>query len=55
MCIDLVLADPYPVMLDGLSHAFDNSPEFSVKSCVHHGDAAGRAGDAVAVNDPTLQ
>jgi len=40
MCIDLVLADPYPVMLDGLRHAFDDSPDFSVKSCVQHGDAA---------------
>lgn len=40
MTIDLVLADPYPVMLDGLSHAFHDSPEFSVKTCVHHGDAA---------------
>ena len=40
MTIDLVLADPYPVMLDGLSHAFHDAPEFSVKSCVSHGDAA---------------
>jgi DNA-binding NarL/FixJ family response regulator len=40
MCIDLVLADPYPVMLDGLSHVFDDASEFSVKTCVHHGDAA---------------
>lgn len=40
MCIDIVLADPYPVMLDGLTHAFQDSPEFSVKSCVRTGDAA---------------
>ena len=40
MCIDLVLADPYPVMLDGLSHVFHDTAEFSVKTCVHHGDAA---------------
>ncbi len=40
MCIDLVLADPYPVMLDGLSHVFQGSPDFSVRSCVNHGDAA---------------
>ena len=40
MCIDLVLADPYPVMLDGLSHVFGSSPEFSVKSCVRNGDDA---------------
>jgi len=40
MCIELVLADPYPVMLDGLSHVFHDTSEFSVKTCVHHGDAA---------------
>ena len=40
MCIELVLADPYPVMLDGLSHVFHDASEFSVKTCVHHGDAA---------------
>lgn len=43
MCIDLVLADPYPVMLDGLRRAFEDSPDFSVKSCVQHGDAAVQA------------
>ncbi|WP_090141597.1 response regulator transcription factor [Limnohabitans sp. DM1] len=40
MCIDLVLADPYPVMLDGLSHVFGASPDFSVKSCVRNGEDA---------------
>jgi DNA-binding NarL/FixJ family response regulator len=40
MCIDIVLADPYPVMLDGLSHVFGQSPDFSVKSCVKNGDDA---------------
>ncbi len=40
MCIDLVLADPHPLMLDGLAHMFQDLPDFSVKSCVHHGDAA---------------
>ncbi|WP_233254822.1 response regulator transcription factor [Limnohabitans sp. T6-5] len=40
MCIDIVLADPYPVMLDGLSHVFGASPDFSVKSCVKNGDDA---------------
>lgn len=40
MCIDLVLADPHPVMLDGLSEAFHASPDFSVKACVSSGDAA---------------
>ncbi len=40
MCIDIVLADPYPVMLEGLTHVFKDSPEFSVKSCVSNGDQA---------------
>jgi len=40
MCIDIVLADPYPLMLEGLAHVFQASPEFSVKSCVSYGDAA---------------
>lgn len=40
MCIDLVLADPYPVMLDGLNLMFRDSADFSVKSCVSQGDAA---------------
>lgn len=40
MCIDLVLADPYPVMLEGLTHVFQDSSDFSVKSCVRNGDEA---------------
>jgi DNA-binding NarL/FixJ family response regulator len=40
MCIDIVLADPYPVMLEGLSHVFGQSSDFSVKSCVNNGDDA---------------
>ncbi len=40
MCIDLVLADPYPVMLEGLTHVFQESSDFSVKSCVRNGDEA---------------
>ena len=40
MCIDIVLADPYPVMLEGLSHVFGQSSNFSVKSCVNNGDDA---------------
>ena len=40
MCIDLVLADPYPVMLEGLTHVFHESSDFSVKSCVRNGDEA---------------
>ena len=40
MCIDLVLADPYPMMLEGLAHAFQGSADFSVKSCATNGEAA---------------
>jgi DNA-binding NarL/FixJ family response regulator len=40
MRIDLVLADPYPVMLEGLTHVFQESSDFSVKSCVRNGDEA---------------
>lgn len=40
MCIDLVLADPYPVMLEGLTHVFQDASDFSVKSCVRNGDEA---------------
>ncbi len=40
MCIDLVLADPYPVMLEGLTHVFQDSSDFSVKSCARNGDEA---------------
>lgn len=40
MNIDLVLADPHPVMLDGLSNAFKDSPEFTVRACVSNGDEA---------------
>ena len=40
MCINLVLADPYPMMLEGLTHAFEGSADFSVKSCVTNGEEA---------------
>lgn len=40
MCINLVLADPYPMMLEGLAQAFQNSTDFSVKSCVTTGEEA---------------
>jgi len=40
MCINLVLADPYPMMLEGLAHAFEGSADFSVKSCVTNGEEA---------------
>ena len=43
MCIDLVLADPYPVMLEGLTHVFENTPDFAVKASVTNGDAAVQA------------
>jgi len=40
MCIDLVLADPHPVMLDGLAHGFEGASDFSVKAAVRTGDDA---------------
>jgi DNA-binding NarL/FixJ family response regulator len=40
MCIDLVLADPHPMLLEGLAHAFQGSTEFAVKSCVTNGEDA---------------
>lgn len=40
MNIDLILADPHPLMLDGLSHVFNESSEFSVKACAMNGDDA---------------
>ena len=40
MCIDLVLADPHPVVLEGLAQVFNASPEFSVKACVSNGNDA---------------
>lgn len=40
MCIELVLADPHPVMLDGLAHDFNESSDFSVKACVSNGNDA---------------
>ena len=40
MAINLVLADPHPVVLDGLVHLFKNRDEFSIKSCVHDVDSA---------------
>jgi DNA-binding NarL/FixJ family response regulator len=40
MCINLVLADPHPMMLKGLAHAFRDSTEFDVKSCVTNGEDA---------------
>lgn len=40
MCIHLVLADPYPMMLEGLAQAFEGSPDFWVKSCVSNGEDA---------------
>lgn len=40
MNIDLVIADPHPIVLDGLVHLFENINGYSVKSCVHDADAA---------------
>ena len=41
--IGLVLADPHPVMLDGLQKDLLEWPEFRVKACVRDGDTAMRA------------
>ena len=41
--ISLVLADPHPVMLDGLSAHMQDCPDLVVKACVHDGEAAWRA------------
>jgi DNA-binding NarL/FixJ family response regulator len=40
MSIDLVLADPHPVVLEGLAQVFNITPEFSVKACVSNGNDA---------------
>ena len=40
MPIQLVLADPHPVMLDGLTSIFSNHPDFEIKSCAQDGEAA---------------
>jgi DNA-binding NarL/FixJ family response regulator len=40
MRIDLVLADPHPMMLEGLAHAFQGSTDFAVKSCATNGEDA---------------
>ena len=38
--ISLVLADPHPVMLDGLRTHMQACPDLEVRACVHDGDAA---------------
>ena len=43
MTIDLVLADPQPVVLEGLVHAFAAEPDFQVRACVQDGESALRA------------
>jgi DNA-binding NarL/FixJ family response regulator len=40
MSIELVLADPHPVLLEGLSQVLQTSPEFVVKACAGTGDDA---------------
>lgn len=36
----LVLADPHPVVLEGLLHCFAAEPDFQVRACVQNGEAA---------------
>jgi len=40
MGISLVLADPSPVVLLGLAHAFEAEPDFTILACVQGGDKA---------------
>ena len=40
MSISVVIADPYPVMLDGLSRTLAAEPGVEVQACVRDGDAA---------------
>ena len=40
MTINLVFADPHPVMLDGLMNIFEGDPEFNVNTCVNDGESA---------------
>ena len=40
MSSELVLADPHPVLLEGLSQVFQACPEFVVKACASTGDDA---------------
>ncbi len=40
MSIQLVLADPHPLMLEGLTSVFRHESEFSVSSCVQDGQSA---------------
>lgn len=41
--IGLVLADPHPVMLDGLQKDLQEWPEFQIHSCARDGDSALKA------------
>ncbi len=41
--IELVLADPFPALLDGLAHVFSAEPDLLVKARVNDGEAALRA------------
>lgn len=41
--ISLVLADPHPVMLDGLSAHLQACPDLQVRACVHDGEGAWQA------------
>ncbi len=49
--IDIMFADPHPVVIDGLIKAFESHPGFQVKTCVHDGAAAWRE---ILVFEPTI-
>lgn len=40
--IEILFADPHPVVIDGLAKTFEFHPDFVVKNCVHDGAAAWR-------------
>jgi|LauGreDrversion4_2_1035121.scaffolds.fasta_scaffold30153_7 DNA-binding NarL/FixJ family response regulator len=40
--IEIMFADPHPVVIDGLNHTFANHPDFVVKNCVRDGATAWR-------------
>lgn len=40
--IEIMFADPHPVVLDGLKQTFERHPDFVVRTCVHDGATAWR-------------
>lgn len=40
--IEIMFADPHPVVIDGLTQNFEHHPDFLVQTCVHDGKSAWR-------------